>query len=200
MRQCSLQITNQPELLNLAYRSGCRLLSIGVETTNRDSLMSVGKDFNHPSQYQTQIRSLRKAGIDISTEMIIGMDADKDSTFNDTYRFILDNKIAVPRIHILTPVPGTQLYREMEAEGRLITDNIGKYSGGKVVFRPKHISPEDLQTNYWALYEKLYSPRNIFRRLSGSPLGLDPYMRLFLAGVNLHYRGHIKNRITPGIV
>ncbi|WP_425420577.1 radical SAM protein [Phaeodactylibacter xiamenensis] len=200
MSQCSIQITDRPEMLKLAYRSGCRLLSIGVETTNQDSLMTVGKDFNHPSKYKEQIRRMRKFGIDISTEMIIGMDADKHATFNATYDFIVDNKIAVPRVHILTPVPGTQLYKEMEAENRLISKDIGKFSGGKVVFHPKHITAEALQDNYWKLYEKLYTPRNIFRRLSGSPMNMSPYMRLFLTGVNLHYRGHIKNRITPGIV
>ena len=128
------------------------------------------------------------------------MDADDPSIFQDTYDFIIDNRIAVPRIHILTPVPGTQLYREMEAENRLLTTDLSKFSGGKVIFQPRNISIDDLQENYWRLYEKLYTFRNILRRLSGSPRTLNPYMRSFLAGVNMHYRGHIKNRITPGIV
>lgn len=200
MSQCSIHIADKPEMLKLAFRSGCRLLSIGVETTNRDSLMTVGKDFNHPDKYREQIQRMRKFGIDISTEMIIGMDADDHSIFQDTYDFILDNRIAVPRIHILTPVPGTQLYKEMEAENRLITDDLRKFSGGKVIYQPKNISIEDLQENYWKLYEKLYTVKNILKRLSGSPRSLNPYMRAFLTGVNLHYRGHIKDRITPGIV
>ena len=200
MSQCSIHIADKPEMLELAYRSGCRLLSVGVETTNRKSLLTVEKDFNHPEKFKEQIKRMRKYGIDISTEMIIGMDADDASIFQDTYDFIMENRIAVPRVHILTPVPGTRLYKEMEADNRLISDDLRKFSGGKVVFKPKNFGIEDLQENYWKLYEKLYTPMKIMKRLSGSPKYLNPYMRAFLAGVNLHYRGHIKNRITPGIV
>lgn len=200
MSQCSIHIADKPEMLKLAYRSGCRLLSVGVETTNRNSLLTVQKDFNHPDKFKEQIKRMRQYGIDISTEMIIGMDADEHSIFQDTYDFIMDNRIAVPRIHILTPVPGTQLYKEMEAENRLISDDLRKFSGGKVVFQPKNFTTEELQENYWKLYDKLYTPMKILKRLSGSPYALHSYMRAFLAGVNWHYRGHIKNRITPGIV
>lgn len=200
MSQCSIHIADKPEMLELAYRSGCRLLSVGVETTNRKSLLTVQKDFNHPDKFKEQIKRVRQHGIDISTEMIIGMDADDHSIFQDTYDFIMNNKIAVPRVHILTPVPGTQLYKEMEAENRLISDDLRKYSGGKVVFQPKNFTIEELQENYWKLYDTLYTPMKILKRLSGSPRYLHPYMRAFLAGVNWHYRGHIKKRITPGIV
>jgi radical SAM superfamily enzyme YgiQ (UPF0313 family) len=132
--------------------------------------------------------------------MIIGLDGDDNSVFNKTYDFIMENRISVPRVHILTPVPGTPLYEQMQNEGRIINNDFGRYSGGQVVFRPKNIAAEDLQRNYWKLYEALFTFPSIVKRMWSSPLALYSLMRVFVMGVNLHYRNHINNRITPGIV
>ena len=132
--------------------------------------------------------------------MIIGMDGDDNSVFEKTYEFIMNNRISVPRVHILTPVPGTPMYAEMESDNRIINHDFNRYSGGQVVYRPKNIKAEDLQKNYWKLYEHLFRPASILKRVSGSPFRMGALMRVFVMAVNLHYRNHIKHRITPGIV
>lgn len=200
MSQCSIHIADKPDMLQLAYKSGCRMLSFGIESVNESSISSIEKSFNHPALYRDSIRRIRKHGIDVSTEMIIGLDGDDNSIFQKTYDFIMDNRISVPRVHILTPIPGTQLYSEMEQEGRIISRDFDKFSGGQVVFRPRNIDPNGLQKNYWKLYEHLFTPLNILKRITGSPTYLGATMRGVVLAVNLHYRYHIKNRITPGIV
>ena len=132
--------------------------------------------------------------------MIIGLDGDDNSVFQKTYDFIMGNRISVPRVHILTPVPGTPMYAEMEQDGRIISQDFDKYSGGQVVFKPRNIKPTDLQKNYWKLYEHLFTPMNIVKRITGSPTYLGGKMRAVVVAVNLHYRYHIKHKITPGIV
>jgi len=200
MSQCSIHIADKPDMLQLAFKSGCRLLSFGIESVNEKSIEWVEKEFNHPKEYHDSINRIRKHGIDVSTEMIIGMDGDDNSVFQKTYDFIMGNRISVPRVHILTPVPGTPLYSQMEGDGRIINRDFDSYSGGKVVFRPKNIKPDDLQKNYWKLYEALFTATGIFKRTLGSPFSMGSLMRVFVMGVNLHYRNHIKHRITPGIV
>jgi radical SAM superfamily enzyme YgiQ (UPF0313 family) len=200
MSQCSIHIADKPEMLQLAFDSGCRLLSFGIESVNQKSIDWIDKEFNHPEKFTQALNNIRRHGIDVSTEMIIGLDGDDHSVFDKTYDFIMNNRIAVPRVHILTPVPGTPMYAQMEKEDRIITRDFNRYSGGQVVYRPKNITPDDLQKNYWKLYESLFKPANILRRLSGSPWNIHPMMRAVGIGVNLHYRHHIKHRITPGIV
>jgi radical SAM superfamily enzyme YgiQ (UPF0313 family) len=200
MSQCSIHIADKPDMLQLAYKSGCRLLSFGIESVNEKSIEWIEKEFNHPKQYKESINRIRKHGIDVSTEMIIGMDGDDNSVFQKTYDFIMGNRISVPRVHILTPVPGTPLYTEMEQEGRIINREFGKYSGGQVVFRPKNIKPDELQKNYWKLYESLFTPTGIFKRILGSPFSVGTMMPFVVMAINLHYRHHIHHRITPGIV
>ncbi len=200
MSQCSLHIAEHPEMLALAYKSGCRFLSIGVETTNALSLATVDKSWNRPERYGDAFRVIRDHGIDISTEMMIGLDEDDESIFEEISDFVMREKISAPRFHVLTPIPGTPLYEELRSAGRIINDNLGWYSGGKVVFQPKQIDPVVLQQKYWELYDRTFSLGGIFRRIGRNRPYMEPYMRAFVIGVNMHYRKHVKQRICPGIV
>lgn len=200
MSQCSLHIAEVPEMLKLAHRSGCRLLSFGIESISETSLAQINKEWNAPSRYYSAVETIRAHGIDVSTEMMIGLDGDDASVFERTYEFITQAKISVPRVHILTPIPGTPLYDQLSKEGRMISHDFDRYSGGQVVYQPRNISPDDLQRGYWNLYERLFTWPNIFHRLKGNRAGLSLFMRAVVLAINLHYRGHIQRRITPGIV
>lgn len=200
MSQCSLHIAERPEMLKLARRSGCRLLSFGIESTNPDSLADVDKAWNRPERYLEAVRVVRRHGIDVSTEMIVGIDGDDAGVFQRTYDFIMGAGISVPRVHIMTPVPGTPLYRRLVEERRMTSHDFERYSGGQVVYQPRNLSPAELQKGYWELYEKLFSWGNILRRTWSNRASLEPFMRAVVLATNLHYRHHIHHRITPGIV
>lgn len=198
--QCSIHLADRPDMMALAYRSGCRILSFGVESVSRTSVESVGKTFNHPSRYPELLARIHDHGIAVSTEMILGLDGDTEETFELTYRLLQDCRIPLPRVYILTPVPGTQMHRQFEEEGRIFNHDIGDYNGGKCVFTPRGMTAAQLDENYWKLYERIYSLRSIARRMRGVPKGMEPRLRAFILGTNLHYRSHVRQRITPGIV
>lgn len=200
MSQCSLHIADHPDMLALAHRSGCRLLSFGIESTSEASLALHDKEWNRPGRYRDAVRQIRRHGIDVSTEMIIGLDGDDSSVFRRTLDFVIDNEISAPRIHILTPVPGTPLYERLRRDGRLVSEDFRRFTGGQVVYRPMLLDPEELQAEYWKLYESVFSVRGIWKRLRRNNASLPPFMRAFVFGVNLHYRHHVHHRITPGIV
>lgn len=198
--QCSLQITENPEMMKLAYKSGCRILSFGIETINEASLTHIDKEWNRPARYTQAFDDLRSHGIEISTEMIVGLDGDDASVFQKTFDFLMKNKIAVPRLYILTPVFGTPMYNELKEEGRIFDHDIVKYVGGSAVFHPKNMSAETLEKGYWWLYRKLYTNKNIYRRLKKNASKLGGNMRLFVGATNMLYQNHIRRGITPGIV
>lgn len=200
MSQCSLRIAEQPELLALAHRSGCRMFSVGIESTSEASLASVDKGWNHPGNYLRAIDAMRRQGIDVSAEIMVGLDGDDETVFQRTYDFLMQAAISVPRVHILTPVPGTPLYRELEQEGRLLSTDYSRYSGGQVVFRPRQIDPDVLQQAYWDLYARLFAWPAILHRVARNRAHLGAYMRALVIATNLHYRRHIRARIVPGIV
>lgn len=198
--QCSLHIGDKPDMLELAFKSGCRILSFGVESVNPKSVESVGKTFNHPENYSMLLARVRKAGIIVSSEMIVGMEDDTEATFEHTYRFLMENKIPLPRIYILTPVPGTQMYNEFEAENRIFDYDLANYNGGKAVFKPRKMNAETLQKYYWKLYDAIYSYGSILKRMGRIPKQTETKLSAFIFGTNLHYRSHVQQRITPGIV
>jgi len=198
--QCSLHIAERPDMLKLARRSGCRLLSFGIETLSKESLEQIDKAWNRPQRYAEAVAAIRSAGIDVSTEMIIGMDGDDLTTFQETLEFLRKSRISVPRVHILTPIPGTPLHRQMTEDGRMLSSEFSRYSGGRVVFQPKNLSPDVLQSEYWRMYDRLFSWGSILQRLWKNEARLDLFMRAVILATNLHYRRHVAARITPGIV
>jgi radical SAM superfamily enzyme YgiQ (UPF0313 family) len=200
MSQSSLHIADRPDMMELARASGCRLLSIGIESVNPDSLVSHNKEFNRPEHYGEAVRTIRGHGIEVSTEMMIGLEDDDEGVFAATFDFLMSHEIAVPRIHIMTPVPGTPLFRRLEDEGRIRIRDLSRYTGGQVVFTPSGMDPDLIQREYWRLYERLFTRRAILHRTRRNHASLSLFMRAFVLGVNLHYRRHIRRRITPGIV
>lgn len=200
MSQCSLQLSENKEMMKLAYKSGCRLLSFGIESTNKENLTQIDKEWNRPERYSEAFKSLRKYGIDVSTEMIIGLDNDDQTVFEQVYNFIQENKISIPRVHIITPIPGTPLFEKLVNEGRVTSKDFGKFTGGKVVISPKLLTADELQNGYWKLYEKLFSVPSIINRIVPNRASLGMYMQAVVWAVNFHYRKHVHHRICPGIV
>lgn len=200
MSQCTLNIAEHPEILDLMAKSGCTMLSIGIETINNNSLTTINKNFNKIPKYKEYFGIIRSYGIDISTEMMIGLDGDTETIFNEFYSFAVDNYISLPRFYIVTPIPGTPFYEKLKNEGRIFDFDYKNYSGARLVFRPKLLENIDIEYHYWKLYKKVYSIKNILRRyiLSRPKRGL--LSNVFTFGANFHYRNHIKRKIPPGIV
>lgn len=200
MGQCALSIAAAPELLAAAARSGCTTLSFGLESLNQESLDGVGKRFARADEYQAALAAVRAAGIEVSTEMILGLDGDGEDTFARTAAFVLENRIALPRFYVLTPVDGTPLHARLRSEGRILDEDPGRYDAATVVFRPARMSPEALQRGYWAVYERVFTPSAILRRVLGGAVRRSLGWVLFLLLVNFHYRRHVRRRICPGMV
>jgi len=201
MTQCSIDISKDEELLQVVADSGCYVLSFGLESISRESLLGMQKGWAHPDQYSEQLKIIRKYGIDVSTEMVVGAEGDTLESIKETARFIEDNKITVPRFYILTPIPGTQYYEEMKEQDRIYNTDMYSYNSCEAVHIPKNMTPEELTKAYWDLYNEVYSYRSILKRTIFTQTFLRrPFTCMFYLGVNIFYRKHIKHGIVPNIV
>ncbi len=144
MTQCSIDIAKDEELLSIIAKSGCYVLSFGLESISKESLRSMNKAWADPSKYSEQIQIIRKHGIDISTEMVVGADGDTLESIRDTAAFVSNNHIAVPRFYILTPIPGTKYFDEMQEQNRIYNHDIYSYNSCEAVHVPKNMTPEEL--------------------------------------------------------
>jgi len=198
--QCTLNLAKNPELLKIVRKSGCDLMSFGVESISQDAIDSLDKPWLKANDHEENIRILAESGIAVSTEMIVGTDFDTEDSIRDTFNFINNNRIPIPRFYILTPIPGTDLYRQLRSEGRLLTEDAKEFDGSKCVHIPKNIEPEKVTEMYWWLNNKTFSIKSILHRtLFNKYLWKNPSMLLFSIAINLHYRRYIKRKVTPNI-
>ncbi len=201
LSQCSIEIGKDPDILKLVSESGCIALSFGLESISQESLDSMDKSWAKVDEYNMLLGNIRNAGIDVSTEMVVGADGDTIESILATAKFIEDNKVVVPRFYILTPIPGTLFYDEMRSQNRICNEEIYSYNGAEAVHIPKNMSPEELTKAYWQLYNDVFTFKNIFRRtILRRGFLKKPGNGLFYFGINLYYRHQIKNRITPNII
>lgn len=201
LSQCSVKIGEDDELLRAAAESGCTTLSFGLESITKESLNSMQKAWADPNEYGKLLRNIRRCGIDISTEMVVGAEGDTLESIRATAKFIEENRVVVPRFYILTPIPGTEFFKQMERENRICNRDIYSYNGTEAVHIPKNMTPEQLTNAYWELYNDVFTFKSIVRRtLFHNDFFKRPLMYLFYLGVNLFYRYQIRQRITPNII
>ncbi|MBR6626669.1 MAG: B12-binding domain-containing radical SAM protein [Lachnospiraceae bacterium] len=201
MTQCSIDIAGDEELLDIISSSGCYVLSFGLESISEESLRSMNKSWAKPEKYAEQIRIIHKHGIDISTEMVVGADGDTLESIKSTARFISENHIAVPRFYILTPIPGTKFFDEMQEQNRIYNTDIYSYNSCEAVHIPKNMTPEELTQAYWELYNEVYTIKSIVKRTLFTRTFLKrPISAVFYFFVNLFYRKQIKAGIVPNII
>ena len=137
----------------------------GHRNTFQDNLAAMNKSVNNVARYEDAIKIIRDHGIMVIGSFIFGFDHDDDSVFERTVRFCEKNKIDLPIFFILTPVPGTRLYKRMEADGRILHKDWSKYNGSNVVFKPKLLSEETLFNGYNWAFQETYSHSSIAKRI-----------------------------------
>jgi len=171
--QASIQAGEDADFLELAARSGCKQLFIGLESISQASMNEVHKGFNRVEEYARVIQRIQSYGIAVQAGIVFGFDNDTEAVFSETLDFLEATGVQNATFNILTPYPGTRLYQRLEAEGRILTRDWSKYNGREdVVFQPQHMSPETLLEGYQYANRRFYSPASIFRRLSHSSVGL----------------------------
>lgn len=185
-------IANMPELLDLMAKTGCQSLFIGFESINNESLSTVHKKQNNVTQFEKLVSEIHKRGIMINASFVFGLDGDTKETFNSTLKWIVDNKIETVTSHILTPYPGTKLYDDMLKAGRITDFNLSNYNTANVVFNPKNMTADELYNGYIDIYNKIYSFKNIIKRIPKSKKQVMPYLAF-----NLLYRkfGRLSEKI-----
>lgn len=180
--QASIHCARNDEFLELAAKSGCKQLFVGLESVSQASLNEVEKRFNRVSDYANAIKRIHSHGIAVQAGIVFGFDSDEPAIFAETLDFLEAAGVQNATFNILTPFPGTRLYQRLEREGRILTRDWSKYNGrADVVFRPRLMSPEDLLAGYEYANQRFYSWRSICKRLARSPVGLFWALPLNLA-------------------
>ncbi len=151
-------------ILDLLAESGCRTLYIGFESINKECLNEVRKGWNKTENYIRNIRRLHDRDIMVNGSFVFGFDNDNTDVFSRTTEFGIEARLETATFTILTPYPGTLLYKKLQKEGRIIDSKWEHYDTTRAVYRPKLMSPDELEAGYFQAYQDFYSWRSVQTR------------------------------------
>ncbi|HZR31625.1 MAG TPA: radical SAM protein [Terriglobales bacterium] len=160
----SIDVTDDPDLIRDMALGGCTGVFIGFESLSDDNLAEARKKTPKTSDYARRVRLLHDYGIQVNGSFVLGFDHDRKDVFAQTAQWIEENRLECATFHILTPYPATPLFRQMEAEGRLLHRDWSLYDTAHAVFQPRHMSAEELEHGYAWVYQRLFSHQSIWRR------------------------------------
>lgn len=171
--QASLAALQRVENVEVMARSGCKALFIGFESVDVETVRQAGKKQNKPSKYRDVVRTLADHGIAVWGSFVFGLDEDTRDCFDRTVEFCVDAKLTMALFALLTPYPGTRLYKRLKEEGRLLRDRwwLGTdHDTDAPFYEPKQLTRTELREGWVRAWRAMYSYPSIARRYD---FGLD---------------------------
>ena len=173
-------LAHNPELVRLSKEAGCVAWLVGFESICQHTLQAMGKTTNIVDDYIKAIRNIHQNHMVVIGDFMFGFDTDTPDVFEKTLKTIKELQIDVADFSILTPFPGTPLFKKLDDEKRILTKEWKNYNMGHVVFKPNQMTPEELlrgvQKMYTEFYTFSYSLKRILHNLSR---GMYPFFIIF---------------------
>ncbi len=164
--QASINISQEDELLSLMRDSGCGAIFVGFESISKKNLETMHKPVNQRYDYAKAIQKIQSYKILVLSSFIVGYDYDSESTFDELKRFIQETNLLMPLINILTPFPGTELFKRLEKEGKILHKDWSKYDTKHVVFKHPRLSQKELTDGYNSTVKSVYSFDAVWKKLN----------------------------------
>ncbi len=157
-------------------------MSGGVTSLERESIRAHAferlRGADAKAEHARRVELFHRHGIQVNGSFVLGFDHDRPDVFETTVRWIEANRLECATFHILTPYPATPLFRQMEAEGRLLHRNWDLYDTAHAVFQPRQMTPEELEEGYAWIYGRIFSHASIWRRRPAGWAAVPPYLAM----------------------
>ena len=191
LAQGTVSLAEDLELLRLMRRSGCKGLLIGFESVQKGTQNEVKKIKNLRIDFYEAMQRFHGEGFGILGSFVFGFDYENKDVFEQTLKFIMRCRLDVVQLRILTPYPGTRLYKRLLSEGRLFVHDwwLRGYPPDTLLFQPKGMTADELISGFARLNRQAYSFGAMMKRF----FGMSPWKRTLLGcqvyvGVNLSTR------------
>jgi radical SAM superfamily enzyme YgiQ (UPF0313 family) len=158
--QMRTDVARDPELLDLMRRSGCERIALGLESLDQATLDDFEKS-QTVADIERVIAQLGEHGILSFGMFVVGTDADTPASVREIASFSLRQGVTSLMLNVLTPLPGTRLYDDMEVAGRIVDRDWRHYDAQHVVFAPRNMTPYELQRATLRAYRRFYSTHRL---------------------------------------
>jgi radical SAM superfamily enzyme YgiQ (UPF0313 family) len=197
--EASLNLSDDPQLLEMMVRAGFEEVFVGIESPNEESLKECRKIPNKGRNLLTSIKTLQKAGLQVQGGFIVGFDSDPPSIFDTLIRFIQESGIVVAMVGLLNAPINTRLYHRLKEERRLREGFSGDNTDFTMNFTPR-MRIEELLQGYRKILGTIYSPKEYYRRVisflrTHEPLKAGPRRIRWI-----HFRALTKSMVLLGVL
>jgi hypothetical protein len=162
--QCDAEVVRQPAFVELLGRAGCYQMFVGVESFSRAALRDMKKTQNRPERYHDIVRLCRAHGIGSHFSNIIGLPTDTEPGVLDHLRTLRAMRPDVASFYILTPLPGTEQYDELLANGLITETNLDRFDATCPTWRHPHLSAAELSALLVRCYREFYGWGDVVRK------------------------------------
>lgn len=182
--QASINLAAHPDLMEMMTRAGFYKVFIGIETTDVASLRQTRKHQNAAVNLDDACSKINRAGLQIQAGCILGFDHEESGAGRRLIDFAVRNQIPEMFATLLTAGPGTDLWKRLDSEGRLLntemTDDTGSQTGlmNFVPTRPMKEIVEEFIELYDVLYDYGFYHERAFRHYES--MGPYPVKKGFL--------------------
>jgi hypothetical protein len=180
--QVRVEAAKDPELMELMARAGCYQVFVGLESINPATLKAYNKS-QTVENIKECVVNFHNHGIRVHGMFVFGAEDDDYQVIRDTVKFSRKVDLDSLQYLILTPVPGTPFFQEMEAQNRIICRDWSQYDGHFTVFQPRHFTPYELQCETIRAMKRFYSFPSVLKRLIARDwfyVKLKTYARFFI--------------------
>jgi radical SAM superfamily enzyme YgiQ (UPF0313 family) len=162
--EASINLADDTELLQMMKDAGFIRVFLGIETPVEDSLKEAQKLQNTKRSILESVRRIQHFGMEVMAGFIVGFDNDPEDIFERQVAFIQESAIPLAMVGLLLALPGTQLYRRLMKEGRIVDEGHGNNMDCRLNFKPK-MDPQRLIEGYLSILRRIYHPDTYYARV-----------------------------------
>jgi radical SAM superfamily enzyme YgiQ (UPF0313 family) len=162
--EASVNLADDPELLALMKDAGFIRVFLGIETPVEACLKEAQKLQNTQRSLLDSVLRIQQHGIEVMAGFIVGFDNDPDDVFDRQVEFIQESAIPIAMVGLLQALPGTQLYRRLGQEGRLVSDANGNNIDCNLSYIPT-MPAQRLLDGYRSILKRIYAPDAYYERV-----------------------------------
>lgn len=164
LTEASINLSDDEKLMDMMSRAGFYKVFIGIETPDEASLGECNKVQNKGRDLVECVKKIQNHGMEVQGGFIVGFDSDTHSIFEKQIEFIQKSGIVTAMVGLLGAIRGTNLYRRLKEEGRIIGNADGNNTDYSLNFIPK-MDPKALVEGYKKILSTIYSPKEYYKRI-----------------------------------
>jgi radical SAM superfamily enzyme YgiQ (UPF0313 family) len=162
--EASLNLADDPELMQLMKDAGFVSVFLGIETPDESGLIASNKLQNTRRSLLDSVATIQSYGMQVMGGFILGFDTDRDDIFDSMVEFIQKSGIPIAMVGLLQAMPGTQLFRRLGKEGRILDAGRGDNTGDNLNFLPT-MDAARLMEGYRSVLKRIYSSAAYYERV-----------------------------------